>query len=275
MDYPSFVPTFHQEMLSYHLSPSLEYQIDVHYHYKRKSKLKLYTFCWILVGLFGLKKNVSKSLERKHVTIVYGTETGTSKSFAEEASKLFGGCFDVTLLPMNSKEIYKCIEDSWITLFITSTFGNGEAPLMGRSFEKVLRKIKKKSRDGTEMLIPTWLHNLTYGVFGLGSSAYPELAAFGKFLNSSLQVLGCNCFVEFGIGDELSDQRYSFEIWLDTAYNNARKFIGLQTLRGPIDVMSQDDSDTKMFQDRMFFRWLATKSQISVTKHLSEKTGYS
>merc|ERR1719158_2607784 len=94
----SLVPTYHQEMLRYNLSPSYEYQEKPWMAYfKRKKRISFRTISWmILLGSNMFSKLVQ---ERKKVTILYGTETGQSKRFANQAFNLFGHTFLCTILP--------------------------------------------------------------------------------------------------------------------------------------------------------------------------------
>ena len=74
----SFVPTFHQEMIKYHLSPSFEYQGHPWHKFGRVGKKKSFrSIAWsVLLWLQICKKAVSS---RKRVSILFGTETGSSK----------------------------------------------------------------------------------------------------------------------------------------------------------------------------------------------------
>ena len=81
----SLVPTFHQEMLRYYLSPSYEYQ-DKPWHSHGKAGQKfpsLYTISWIVLYFRNIHKRILS--RRKTVSILYGTETGASSRFAEHA----------------------------------------------------------------------------------------------------------------------------------------------------------------------------------------------
>ena len=84
--------------------------------------------------------------QRKKVTILYGTETGQSKRFANQALNLFMSIYRCTLVPLDHENLYENIRSSDINIFISSTFGSGEAPTMAEAFRQelmrlVLRKI--------------------------------------------------------------------------------------------------------------------------------------
>lgn len=79
---------------------------------------------------------------------------------------------------------------------LTSTFGEGVAP---DSFEPFYDQIKASTAPN--------LDGLPYGVFGTGSSAYPEsnFCAVAKDVNQRLEELGGRRVCDLGTGDELGE----------------------------------------------------------------------
>lgn len=209
------VPTFHQEMLRYTLHPSYEYEIDAEeYFIKPRKKLTFRGVAWIVY--FFVMKAVEKFRQRKMMSIVYATETGTSREFAKSTAELFEYGFNVNLMSVDEvdqdeTEFYQKIKDSVFTIFIVSTFGVGESPLMAATFANQLKDLE--NYKGVK-----WFEDIKYGVFGLGSSDYPNLAAFGKTIHNRLKDVGGEPLVEIGIGDDQKDQLDAFEQWINKMY---------------------------------------------------------
>ena len=73
-----------------------------------------------------------------------------------------------------------------------------------------------------------WFQELHFAVFGLGSSAYVDLAAFGAFIDSALGILGGHRLTTLGVGDELKNQKASFQTWLTKTFQAAIKLHNIQ-----------------------------------------------
>ncbi|KAG9509604.1 Nitric oxide synthase, brain, partial [Fragariocoptes setiger] len=57
------------------------------------------------------------------------------------------------------------------------------------------------------------LANVRFAVFALGSSAYPNFCAFGRYVDATLAHLGAERLVECACGDELCGQERAFAEW--------------------------------------------------------------
>eukprot|EP00092_Neocalanus_flemingeri_P020673 GFUD01022403.1.p1 GENE.GFUD01022403.1~~GFUD01022403.1.p1 ORF type:complete len:1266 (+),score=266.98 GFUD01022403.1:84-3881(+) len=263
----ALVPTFHQEMIRYHLSPSYEYQARPWHKYGANRKKKSFrSVAWSILFWNSIYKKILA--DRKKVLVLYGTETGSSKRFAKHAVDVFSIGFRCSFLPLNSLDLYKEIMSSDLCLFISSTFGNGEAPKMAESFSQELKtRLTEKVHDSS--CSRSWFTGLHYGVFGLGSSAYPNLAAFGKFIGSSLdQLAGTDTrIIPVGVGDELNNQKGSFKVWIQQAFLAAIELFHvsvseeklLNALKVKMDITKQD------------FRWVVQPSveRVSLYNTLS------
>ena len=113
-------------------------------YFKRKKRISFKTISWTMLLGRSIFNRLVK--QRKKVTILYGTETGQSKRFANQALKLFMFIYRCTLVPLDHENLYENIRSSDINIFISSTFGSGEAPTMAEAFRQelmrlVLRKI--------------------------------------------------------------------------------------------------------------------------------------
>lgn len=223
----SLVPTYHQEMIKYKLSPSYEYQESPCVAWnkvKRDVRMSFKTIAWTILLAQAIVNNRIK--ERKMVTILYGTETMQSKRYANQALNIFMSTFCCTLLPLDSTNVYKMIQSSDITIFISSTFGNGEAPAMAKAFNLELKDQLNNLK--ARPAVNDWFKDLNFAVFGLGSSAYVDLAAFAEFIDSTLSKLGGNQLTSLGVGDELKNQKTSFQAWVAKAFHAAIKQFNIE-----------------------------------------------
>jgi|TARA_B100001094_G_C17909880_1_gene660668 sulfite reductase (NADPH) flavoprotein alpha-component len=136
----------------------------------------------------------------KEITIFYGTETGNSQELAEKAESILG------------KEGYKInvsnLEDTnpddllkiKLSLFIVSTWGEGDPPLDAEDFYETLKSCELK------------LSNLSYGVMGLGDRSYEIFNGFAIDIDNTLNKLGAT-----RIGERVEadlDYEDDFDVWI-------------------------------------------------------------
>lgn len=57
------------------------------------------------------------------------------------------------------------------------------------------------------------LSNVRFAVFALGSSAYPNFCAFGKYIDNVLGELGGERLQKISFGDEMCGQEQAFRKW--------------------------------------------------------------
>ncbi|KAK7079599.1 Nitric oxide synthase, brain [Halocaridina rubra] len=62
------------------------------------------------------------------------------------------------------------------------------------------------------------LNNVRFAVFALGSSAYPNFCAFGKYVDNLLAELGGERIMNLTCGDELAGQEQAFKQWAGDAF---------------------------------------------------------
>lgn len=65
------------------------------------------------------------------------------------------------------------------------------------------------------------LSNIRFSVFALGSSAYPNFCAFGRFVDNMLAELGGERMVKLSTGDELCGQEQAFTDWSRKVFRGA------------------------------------------------------
>ena len=214
--------TFHQEMLNYHLSPSYEYQDKPYETWYRGEKRKTFRavartiFLWMGLYLKMVKK-------RPVCTVFYSSETGTAKKYAKLTAELFNMSYKTRLIaldktPAEIRKEYVELGGSDIELVVASTFGNGESPEMSRIYTKALDELVElyvnNDADARAKVLTAKSKVFNFSVFGLGSSAYPKFAAYGRHLDSCYAKLGAVRMLPFTAGDELKDQKGSFNKWL-------------------------------------------------------------
>ena len=259
----SLVTSYHQEMVNYHLSPAYEYQERLWDQYGRKetSRKSLRSVAWTLLLWNSIYKRLM--IKRQKVTIFYGTETGTSKRFAQLAQNLLRTTFNSSIVPINNNNIINIVNGSRAVLFITSTFGNGEPPTMAIDFNKMTEDLIENMKDDVCFLDEEYektelSKNMKFAVFALGSSAYPNFAAYGKHLDNCLHILGGQRLTNVGVGDELGNQEGTFTAWLQHFFlivcqelsvktNNLRMAEAITMMRS----MSVQETDNSSYRWRM------------------------
>ncbi|CAH1168649.1 unnamed protein product [Phyllotreta striolata] len=65
------------------------------------------------------------------------------------------------------------------------------------------------------------LSNVRFAVFALGSSAYPNFCAFGKYVDNLLGELGGERLMKLSTGDEMCGQEQAFKKWASQAFKVA------------------------------------------------------
>ena len=134
----SLVSTFHQEMLNYHLSPSLEYQDRPYDTWFRAEKRK--TFRSVAMSVLLWMSLYLKMVRRRPLcTVSYSSETGTAKKYAKLAAELFNMSYRTQLRALDTRpDTEVTAEAADIELVVASTFGDGEAPEMSRGYTAAL-----------------------------------------------------------------------------------------------------------------------------------------
>jgi len=124
----------------------------------------------------------------RSISILYGSETGTTEDHAQELARTLERLrFDVRVQEMDTLDLVRIqdrdieiiltsIQRSLISIqnaiFMTSTTGQGDMPVNMQHFWKLL--LRKK-------LPPTFLSSLRFTTFGLGDSTYPKYVKIACF----------------------------------------------------------------------------------------------
>lgn len=141
------------------------------------------------------------------LTILYGTQTGTSEALAFRLARyaLLCGCAKAEVYPADEIPVSQWPSLSPI-IILCSNSNQGEAPLSFRkTWECLLDVYSAPDLDG-----------LFYAVFGVGDSLYAKFNFMGKMLHNRLKQLHATPLILRGLGDE-SDRRgleEALEPWL-------------------------------------------------------------
>nr|XP_056713755.1 nitric oxide synthase, endothelial [Euleptes europaea] len=252
----SLTPVFHQEMVNYHLSPGFWYQPDAWRVYipKGTTITRKKTFKEIANAVKITAKLMGHVMARRvKATILYASETGKSRAYAQSLEQLFKFAFDPKVLCMDEYDVVS-LEHETLVLVVTSTFGSGDPPENGENFANALMemscpflgspqpeqcksyKMRFNSVSQTDQLVAAWrrkrkkssntdsagaLGTLRFSVFGLGSRAYPHFCAFAHAVDTRLEELGGERILPMGEGDELCAQEESFRTWAKNVFKAA------------------------------------------------------
>ncbi|CAG0914534.1 unnamed protein product, partial [Notodromas monacha] len=204
------------------------------------------------------------------LTILFATETGKSAKLANVLTGLFSHEFRIRTMEMAAYD-FEELKRETLVILVSSTFGNGDPPENGKAFAKKLRQATC-SRDANNNREELW-SNLRFAVFGVGSTAYPNFAAFGKFLDHSLGSLGAHRLHEIGLGDELKGQEKAFYSWMKEIYLAVIKEFHLKTSLGA-EILHSLNGSNEAVLDPKKLRFQSTDREddlISALSHLHEK----
>uniref|UniRef100_UPI00358E0407 nitric oxide synthase 1 n=1 Tax=Myxine glutinosa TaxID=7769 RepID=UPI00358E0407 len=276
----SLTGVFHQEMLNYHLSPAFLYQPDP-WHIKRVgdgavSRKKVIGFRKLAKAVKFSAKLMTKAMARRvKAIILYASETGRARAFAETLQTVFHHAFNARVWCMNEYDAI-LLEHAELVLVITSTFGSGDAPENGEAFYEALVQMKRQvlnldgkrtyggynpsqmSAEGCAASLSIQqpnrqdslqsagrLANTRFSVFGLGSQAYPRFCAFAHAVDCMLEELGGERILTISEGDELCGQQLAFCCWAQKAFQAACDvfYVGdemnMETATGPLTPAGQ------------------------------------
>ncbi|EDV29685.1 uncharacterized protein TRIADDRAFT_19964 [Trichoplax adhaerens] len=235
----SATKVYHQEMLNYKIKPSFEYQEDPWKIHTKGSQRKFKDIAKLVVVSTDLMGKVLA--KRIRATILYATETGTSERYAKMLKKLLDIKFDAKVVCMADYD-FSNLDYEKLVFIVASTFGNAEAPHNGEEFGRRLhfrahpidlnasrtgslhlpRRKSKLRANETEDRTSSFMINVKYSVFALGSRAYGEnFCAFGRSLDTLLRDFGGERICPLGEGDELCGQEESFRSWAGKAFRAA------------------------------------------------------
>jgi len=200
-----------------------------------------------------------------HLTIYYGSQTGTAESFAQDLEREgedHGFKVHVTDLEETDQDVTGEILKEQMrdedgknrAVFLMSTYGEGEPTDNAAGFTRYLKERlgidgdvngtdaavaeeKKEDDDGIDTDISTFA-GLDYAVFGLGNKQYEHFNAMGKLIDMAVEKLGGKHIVPLAVGDDDDDLEGDFENWKDNSFWPAmkKKYIGDSALADSKDL---------------------------------------
>ena len=118
------------------------------------------------------------------IRVLYGTETGNAEDCANELGEaLQGQGYVCEVYDMDDYDPPRLLTES-LVLIVTSTFGNGDAPVNAESLKGWL---ESDEHD---------LAQLNFGVCGLGDTTYPRFAQCGKDFDRLLEERGATRVID-------------------------------------------------------------------------------
>ncbi|WP_394222960.1 NADPH cytochrome P450 oxidoreductase family protein [Alteromonas gracilis] len=159
----------------------------------------LYTL-WVAVLFFKNKKRNKHSVTGEETLIVYASQTGTAEKIARAKAAALSSQEPTSVLSMASLKL-KTLSDVSKVIFIVSTYGEGEPPDAGRTFNKALEKASSNHSD--------YLSHLSFEVVGLGDKQYAAFCQFAITLFDGISALGARALsplttLDSGQGEHLS-----------------------------------------------------------------------
>ena len=150
--------------------------------------------------------SASESKALQPLTILFGSQTGTSESLAKRAAKEAGKRgFAPTVVDMAQTDIAKLAGEKNV-LVITSTYGDGEPPDNAKSLWEALAKDDAPS-----------LANLRFSVCALGDTNYAQFCRCGQDFDQRLEKRGATRLTDRVDCDLEYEEKFSR--WLDATLN--------------------------------------------------------
>jgi len=167
-----------------------------------------------------------------HLTIYYGSQTGTSETFANDMQRegitngfkvrvvdVEDAGEDNDLITELSNEDYRDDEGRSRALFLMATYGEGEPTDNAMNFINWLQQKSGMKGVASNIVLEeeekddSCLAGLDYAVFGLGNTQYEHYNAMGKLVDSALVKTGAQRITKLGLGDDDTDLESDFEKW--------------------------------------------------------------
>ncbi|XP_077284596.1 nitric oxide synthase [Arctopsyche grandis] len=231
---------------------------------------------------------------RIKATVLYATETGKSEQYAKKLGIIFGHAFNAQVHCMSDYDISSIEHEALLLVVTSTfgngdppengeifakdlyslrmnndvsgddNFGvqmqtpksfikaNSQGELMDKDMMKTDTLRGSLGDPADEHFGP--LSNVRFAVFALGSSAYPNFCAFGKYVDNLLGELGGERIMKMEHGDEMCGQDQAFRKWATEVFHVACETFCLDddsTLKDVTDALGTVtlSEDTVRFTD--------------------------
>ncbi|KAH9378155.1 hypothetical protein HPB48_020049 [Haemaphysalis longicornis] len=174
--------------------------------------------------------------KRVKAKILYATETGKSETYAKVLCDIFLHAFNA----------------SGASVFLT-------LPIHRTTSMSFVRKNSVNASENDVGSPPPPheasdlgpLSNVRFAVFGLGSSAYPNFCAYGKYVDKILADLGGERIHKLATGDELRGQEQSFRMWARSVFEQACDVFCVGDDIGPIEMTPSMEENIAWSPDKV------------------------
>ncbi|KAL3673265.1 hypothetical protein V7S43_000986 [Phytophthora oleae] len=182
------------------------------------------------------------------VRILYGTQTGASKTMAKTLQKtlfalnISGFHFQTSVVSMKDYD-QDNLEQEDIVVAILSTWTHGQPPEDAKIFCNWITDMTQDFR-----VSKSWLNGVQHAVFGLGNAEYDEdYGTAAKNLDRDLSDIGSPSLVALGLGDDNVDQFKQFDVWMDNLvaamceYSSEKAVAALKKSGSPISKTNKKE----------------------------------
>jgi sulfite reductase alpha subunit-like flavoprotein len=162
-----------------------------------------------------LKKMMGEQVSGERVTVLYGSDTGTSELVAKNFQfELKRRGMKAKCMSFDEVEISDLPEESKI-LAIVATAGQGDMP-------KTAVRFWQQMEAFLETAPPNYLPDTKFAVFGMGDSSYVFFNEAAKKIDSAFEKLGGQRLQDLGMGDDQHPARFDTELeeWSPDFFDN-------------------------------------------------------